>query len=393
MKSGFVGAVVATSIVLAGCSTTVAGTAVEDPSAAPRPDTGSYATKPRQVGPPDTQTALTLEGWRMAATAPLISDVDPTLRYGSQLVAGKLDSAQRGVRATFGAVAEAALKDREVGFFARAGTFRAGGNADLNARQRAATVGVIRMPSAAAATAAVTPTLRDKDTPTNPERTPVEIPGYPAAIGYTQDFKLKTSDPSNVAFLAYKQYVIVVYGQLSAEQVRSYFDMQSKGLDGFAPTPTEKLAQLPADEPGLAKYTVPPSGSDVSGGGSMSAKSALFLQSDLIGSKKNFDDAGVDDVGLGGNQVYRTRDAAAATRLREAFVTETTGAYEERTPVQVQGVPGSTCLTLSRFPGSDSRFTWCVVAVDRYLVEVSAGQQQQAVQALGASYLMIKGDQ
>ena len=35
----------------AGCSTTVPGTPVADPSAAPKPDTGSYATKPRTIDP------------------------------------------------------------------------------------------------------------------------------------------------------------------------------------------------------------------------------------------------------------------------------------------------------------------------------------------------------
>ncbi|ADG80283.1 putative protein OS=Tsukamurella paurometabola (strain ATCC 8368 / DSM / CCUG 35730 /CIP 100753 / JCM 10117 / KCTC 9821 / NBRC 16120 / NCIMB 702349/ NCTC 13040) OX=521096 GN=Tpau_3705 PE=4 SV=1 [Tsukamurella paurometabola] len=394
MRKAYAAVVALAGLALAGCSTTVAGTAVEDPSAVPRPDTGTYPTTPRQVGPPSADMALALEGRRMAETAPRISDIDSAIRYGgSRFAAGRLIAGPSSVRSTFGPVADGALDRRELGFLMGASNVHSGGAVDPNVKNRAVTAGVFRMPDGAAAAAAVTPRLRDKDSASTPDRNPVDIPGYSAAIAYTADYKLMNQDPSTVAFLAYKQYVIAVYGNWSPDQVRAYFDRQTKGLDGFTPTPLDKVAQLPMDEAGVAKYTLAPPQSDPTRDGSMPATVALLGQSDLIASKKDFDEAGVDVVGQGSNTVYRARDAAGATRLKDAFIAETNSAYGEKQPVTATGVPGSACLRLSPYPGSDSRFTYCVVAVGRYLAEVSAVQQNQAFQALGAGYLMLKDAQ
>ncbi|MGV7591885.1 hypothetical protein PJI74_30350, partial [Mycobacterium kansasii] len=68
--------------VLAGCTPSPGGDAVPDPSAVPRPDTGSFATSPRTVALPSGTSVVKQESMRMIATLPLISDIDPIFAFG-----------------------------------------------------------------------------------------------------------------------------------------------------------------------------------------------------------------------------------------------------------------------------------------------------------------------
>lgn len=328
----------------------------------------------------------------MAAASPLITEIDPGLRYNAQVAAGRLISGDAQIRLVFGGVAGDAMQDREVAFIMGAKSKRTGERATATDKARGVTAGVIRMASPEAASAVVSPKLRDRERDADaktPEKVPLTIPGKPTAVAYTQDFKISTSLPSNIAFLAHKQFVIAVYGDFSPEQIGKYFELQIKGLDGFTPTPVDKFTSLPVDEAGIAQYTLTPPTTDRTRTGSAPARVGIMSQSDMTLARKAFDDAGVDAIGFGGSTVYRAKDASGATGVRDAFLNETKETYAQVTPVEAKGVPNATCLTLAQTASSTTKITWCIAAVGRYLVEV-AGQPQQAVQGIGASYLMLR---
>ncbi|BDH59237.1 hypothetical protein [Tsukamurella sp. PLM1] len=381
---------VGSAALLAACSTTVPGSAVVDPSALPRPDTGSIVIAPREVGKADPALGLVLEGRRMAATAPLLTEIDPDIRYNSDVEAGALKDSGRTVEFMLGALAAEALKDREVGFFIGASDLKPGVRKDVKAKSRGITVGVVRMPSKEKAAAAVTAALRGREPKADadtPEKKETSIPGYDGAIAYTQDFP--TGNPT-VAFVAHEQYVLFTYGEYSPEQVRKYFDAQIKGLDSFTPTAMNELAGLPVDESGVAKYTLPPSDEDRTRTGTMPLSVALQTQIDVTGAKKAFDEAGVDAVGVGTGTVYRTKDAAAATKYVQDSVREVRGFFTTNSAIASPNVPGATCMVLPMYPGSVIKTNWCIAAVGRYVAEVSGPQEQQAVQRIGAEYLILR---
>ncbi|TWS20680.1 hypothetical protein FK529_04890 [Tsukamurella asaccharolytica] len=77
-KTASAPALMAVVLTLYGCST-VAGTAVPDPSAAPALDTGNFVTKPRTVEARTPADAWQQEGWRLADGIPAPWDVDSSL--------------------------------------------------------------------------------------------------------------------------------------------------------------------------------------------------------------------------------------------------------------------------------------------------------------------------
>ncbi|NKY18473.1 DUF7373 family lipoprotein [Tsukamurella spumae] len=382
--------VLASAALLAGCSTTVPGTAVVDPGAVPRPDYGSNRIEPRDVGTADTVLGLVLEGRRMAATAPLLFTIDPAIRYSSQVEAGQLNTGRNNVRFMVGQLGADAFRDHEVGFFIGASDQKPGVRSSSTTTSRGVTVGVLRMPSPARAAAAVTAGLRGREPDASadtPEKKTLAIPGYDTAIAYSQAFKTGTP---NAAFLAYQQYVIFAYGAYSPAQIQKYFDAQIKGLGGFTPTPVDKVTTLPVDDSGVAKYTLPPSTEDPTRTGTLPIPVALQNQLDVTSAKNAFDDAGVDAVGVGNSTVYRAKDAAAAVRMQRSLVDDVRGFYSTNTPIAAKNIPGVVCMVLPMYPGSSVTTNWCIATAGRYVVEVAAGQQQQAVQRIGAEYLILR---
>lgn len=382
-------AVLAACTVVAGCSTTVAGTPVADPSAVPKPETGSYATTARTIGAPSQADGVSLEGYRMVAAMPYIYDIDPALHFQGDVSVGSGKTGTGSVKDIFGEAADKAIGSVEVAAIVSAGDQQQGAKYDPKVKDRRVSIAVLRTASAAAAASAVDSSLMapEKDVfgKDEPAKVALPIPGYDKAIAYTQSYESIGS--SNVAYLAYKQYVIGVYGDFSADQIRTYFDKQTKELDGFTPTPLDKVTSLKLDESGLATLTLAPSKG--SGGYSLPTRQAVLRQTDVSRSVKTFADAGVDAVGFGGSTVYRARDAAGAQHVADEFIAETKGAYAGAESERVTGVPGSTCLTYATYQGSKDKRTYCVAPVGRYLAEVDSTQHDQATQAIGAAYLIL----
>lgn len=107
---------------------------------------------------------------------------------------------------------------------------------------------------------------------------------------------------------------------------------------------------------------------------------------------KTFADAGVDAVGNGGSTVYRAKDAQGAQHVVDEFTDENRKAFTKVEEDKATGVPGGRCLTFPIYDGATSKMTWCSVAVGRYVAEFSSSQRLQAVQGIGAAYLILKNN-
>ncbi|WP_343953285.1 DUF7373 family lipoprotein [Tsukamurella spumae] len=390
MRKSVTAAVLAACAVVAGCSTTVAGTPVADPSAVPKPETGSYATTARTIGAPSQADGVSLEGYRMVAAMPYLYDIDPALHFQGDVSVGSGKTGAASVKNIFGEAADKAIGGVvEVAAVVGAGSQQQGAKYDPKVEKREVTIAVLRTASDGVAASAVGSSLmaaqKDIFGKDEPAKVALSIPGYDKAIAYTQAYE--GAGRSTVAFLTYKQYVIGVYGDFSADQIRTYFDKQTKELDGFTPTPLDKVTSLKLDESGVATLTLAPSKG--SGGYSLPTRQAVPRQTDVSRSVKTFADAGVDVIGSGGSTVYRARDAEGAKHVADEFIAETKGAYAGAESERVTGVPGSTCLTYATYEGSKDKRTYCVVPVGRYLAEVTTTQHDQATQAIGAAYLIL----
>lgn len=386
-------------LVVAGCATTVEGDPVADLSAVPKPETGSFSTAARTLGPVTQAMGLKLEGFRMAETVPKIYEIDPDLRYRGKLSTGSMQPdpeasalSDVSVKSIFGDVAQEAFgKTAELGVMVGASDFKPGAKASSSRPSRGVTVAVVRMPSPDAASRGVSSALMAEDKgfggDTGPKKVAATIPGFDSAVAYTKNYGGSTGIET-IAYLAHKQYVIGVYGDFSVEQIRAFFDKQSKALDGFTATPLDKVTGLPVDDSGVARLTLAPArGND---GYSVPAAVVGLEQTDVARSAKTFADAGVDVIARGGNSVYRARDADAAKHVLDEFSKETREAYPGVQEEQVKGAPGATCFTYATYPGSTTKVTSCFAPVGRYLAEAAASQRTQAVQAIGASYLVLQ---
>ncbi|CAM3642127.1 DUF7373 family lipoprotein [Tsukamurella ocularis] len=383
----------AASLFLAGCSSTVAGTPVADPSGVPKPETGSFVTTSRTIAPSTQGDGETLEGYRMAELIPYLYEIDSTMHFRSDVNTGSRETIQRGVKNLFGQVAADAVGVKpEIWVSVGAGDKAQGTKYDANTKRRGETLALLRMANAGDAASVVGPALRagekGSDGKDSPAKVETKVPGYDDAVAYTQTYQY--SGTVTVAFLAYKQYVIGAYGDLGVEQLRTFFDRQTKALDGFQPTPLDKVSTLQRDPEGVAKLTLAPEKSE--GGYSLPTRAGVLRQTDVARSVKTFADAGVDVIGMGGSTVYRAKDAKGAQHVVDEFTDENSKAFPKVEKEQVKGVPGSVCLTFPIYEGATTKLTWCAVAVGRYVAEYSGQQRQQSIQAIGAAYLILKNN-
>ncbi|MCS3778764.1 DUF7373 family lipoprotein [Tsukamurella ocularis] len=373
------------AVLLAGCSTTVPGTPVADPSGVPKPDTGSYATAPRQLGSMTEKMQIAAEAFRMVEIIPLASEVDPALRYGGRPSVGRIGTT---VKSTFGDGVGVAVTDMEVGAYISADDKAPGSDATSS---RSLITGVFRFKDESAArAAAANPVILSPDkgfasdapTPKKPET----IPGYSEATGYS---KTIGDSSSRVGVLASGRYVIVAWTNSSVDLIKKYFDLQVKSLVGFVPTPVDKFSTLPRKDEDLLRLTLVEQSPTVFET-TYSPRGFAAFAADTTGAVGDFEATGVDRIANAGNVVYRARDAAGASKLADAFVAENTRFYPTSTSFTVRGVPGGRCLSYPQYTGSKDKRTYCVVPVGRYLAEVSDMQETRAKQALGASYLILR---
>ncbi|CAM3146181.1 hypothetical protein TSHO111613_05925 [Tsukamurella hominis] len=322
----------------------------------------------------------------MAETIPDLAQINAEMSHQGGMNTAQLRYGQWSLKNVFGEAAADALAALEVGVLVSADNY------DL-ARPRPArpaqfAVAIVRMESPEKASVAVSARLLGADPDTYgvgvPPKVEVSIPGYPAAVAYTQDWKAAGA-VSVRAFLPTGRFVLAVSGVVSLEQAKVYFDRQTAALRDFVPTPRSEFADLELDSPGLARLTLAPESSQ---GFAVPVRALVYQQTDVGRMRQVFDQAGVDAVGSGYNTVYRARDEFGAEAVRLALNRELIARSKVIQSKNVDGVPGGRCVEYSN--GGSSTSMWCVVSVGRFVSEVTSRQHEKAVQALGASYVILR---
>ncbi|OHV03785.1 hypothetical protein BKN37_13305 [Mycobacterium talmoniae] len=394
-----VGILVATVL---GCSTTVPGSLVRS-TVPPSPadvdvkllSPGNYPTRPR---PPlgaagDLTTALHFEGMRMADNVVGPWEVDPMLSgRGSaavQFTPGLL-------RLAYGPeVADVALAHHVGAAF---GTARESASSDKSLDNV-----VLRFDStedaAAAATEMAAKSISFKP-PLDEQRLefqPTPIPRYPD----TSAVFTRTDNGDSIvkSYTAHGVYVLFQQANsmddigVAVNLIAATLDKQGPLIDQFQPTPVDQLEHLPIDPTGLLARTIPPDKNKLPAGDNgygelYQARAQLHFAEDPLHTQKVFDAAHLQLVTHGTANVYQTPDAASAQKIVDTLTAETVeqGNGKYAAAAGINGMPDAKCWTYKMMTQTS---TYCAAVADRYAIEVSANQEQQARQLVSAQYLML----
>ncbi|MDF0529461.1 hypothetical protein P0W64_03570 [Tsukamurella sp. 8F] len=375
-------AVGAAALMLTGCATTVAGNPVADMNALKAMlDTGSFSTSKRTIDPPTEAQARALEARRMLEIVPLGTEIDPSLKWTN----GVASATAVGMKMGFGSGIGNALSGMQLGITV---DVKDQSPSQTGLPKKDLYTAVVRMRSDADATSAVAdPRVMATDDPQFGVTQPPKVP-VPVSTAGAKAFTQTSSDSSQtMAVLAHGRFVIVVYTRgLKTAAVDDFLGRQVKALDGFTPTADDKLTSLPVDRDGVGALTLAPERASFDTYGWSTARGLVAAQTSITDGQKDFADAGVDVIGVGGNNVYRAKDAAGAKLLADRFITESKSYYTGATEYNVGGVPGARCVTWKTVLRTTN---YCVVPVGRYMAEYGAIQQAEAKQATSAAYLIL----
>ncbi|MGX9293937.1 hypothetical protein LK411_09095 [Tsukamurella paurometabola] len=362
------------ALLVAGCATTVDGTAtapasISSASAIPSGlDTGDFPTEPATVRQGDVDTAWITEGNRMLEAIVLPSDVDPAL--GAE-VAGQ-EAAPTLTTADVTAVPDALrspLTRMKVGVaLARADR--------PQAAERELRIGLYRFDDSSIARQVV-------DSESFEQRPLPRVTVAGAGEGAVAETAPGTVD----AFLAVGPLVVHVHARAKDTAAATVLAERTVArqlpvLRAFTPTRTDRIAAIPVDEPGVLRRTVwmtgPPRDA-IRWIGALTMPMYERRVGDPVGTQK-LRAAGVDAVGWNLGRLYRARDEAAARGLRPD---------PARNPAitAVGGVPqlgdAVACYT---HQGGDP---FCDVVVGRYFARIPAGTVTFARQAAAAQWVIL----
>jgi hypothetical protein len=230
------------------------------------------------------------------------------------------------------------------------------------------------------------------------------IPGHPEANAVSQSFFDSAEERVNWnvvdSFAAHGPYVLMQRASVTSPSlnppdvaaglaaaaglVAKTIDLQGPRIDGFTPTDPAQFVNLPRDPSGLLAKALPvPKGSaNVNNNATWGAHAMLHYQDEPLVSAKVFGDAGVDVAVVGVGWVYQARDPAGAGIVADDAnrLLASGGA----TPVDpVPNLPDSRC-----FKYSDGGFV-CVATAGRYEFEESDFQLNDVYQRTAAQYTLL----
>jgi hypothetical protein len=387
------------AVMLAGCTTTVDGSAVRAAGGPPPGavditllDPGNYSTKPlAPMGAAGTPAAgAVLDAQRMADVVVGPWEIDPALAdaYPFAFSPGAMPIKPSALQAVLTLdAAQAGMAHNFINGYATARQAQAG-KLLFNI--------VLRMADPDSATAAATEMAQaiiDHPPPSTVPltMTPMPIPGHPEANAVSHSFP-EYGGPRvwNVvdSFTAHGPYVLVQTAQstenldVAAGLVAKTLDLQAPRVDQFTPTDPAQFPTLPRDPSGLLAKSlpVPPKAGNVNTNSTFGQYGALHYQNDPAAAAKLFADAGVDTAISAGDWVFQARDSAGAGAVADSAVKQTKGSPADPVP----NMPGSHCLALP-----DNNGFWCVATVDRYEFEVAATQLRDVHQQMAAQYILL----
>lgn len=400
------GVMAAAAVVVAastgGCTTSQGGTATTSTPAAAaavdasKLDAGNYPTKPRSplgtAGTPERGSLLDAQRLANFVTGPW--EVDPALvtpvPFGIGPGSLALSGGPKMLSMFFLPEQFAAMNvDGYVNGFATARKLD---------KERILRNAVLRFTDAAAASAAATSMAQAMLAHPDPLPPPIPsnviaIPGHPEAQAVAHPFTETETNKTWYlvdSFTAHGPYVLMVRAQQggppepSAELIAKTLDLQGPAIDKYTPTDPAQFATVPKDPSGLLARAlpVPKGGSTPNSNMTVDAHGLLNFDAAPTTSAKTFTDAGVDVGVYGGDWVYQAKDAAGATALVNANVTQmqAAGPVTETVP----NLPGSHCQV-----AADHRSATCWASADRYAFEVDANTLKAAQQQTAAQYLLL----
>ena len=243
-------------------------------------------------------------------------------------------------------------------------------------------------PSAAAAKAAQVPMMA-ADT-TKGAKPGVKIPGFADATGHSYQ---SGSTPTMSFFLAQGSMMLYVWAQSGSEAttldvVSKMLTAMTKSFATFVPTPAQQIGGLPVDQDGMRAHTLPEKSTDRTVyAGHYTPDAAIHYFSEPAEFHSDMSAARVDLVTLGFGQMYRTSDGSAASTLRDTLVAQDAKDDAGQQPYSLPGsFPEVKCLQKALSSQYD-----CVGAHGRYVWEINAGSENEIRQAAAAQESMLSG--
>ncbi|MET3804808.1 hypothetical protein ABIB25_001804 [Nakamurella sp. UYEF19] len=247
--------------------------------------------------------------------------------------------------------------------------------------------------TAAQATAAV-PAFAAASADKTTDKGKAVVAGYPASAGWYGT--LSGGGMYFQSFLAQGRMVIYTYmsgkkftgAAIGAALAAKAFAAVTASMRTFVPTAPAAIMALPVDPDGLLAHTLPNTGDNATVfDGSISAAGQLHYDNDPAGTKQIFATAGVDLVADGRASVYRAASTTGADLVRDDFV-----AYVQKTQTGMQPfaltatVPSAKCLQQAL-----NSVYYCVGTQGRYAFEISAKSESDLNAAMSAQYQLLAG--
>ncbi len=360
----------------------------EPPAGMAAPDTGSY---PTTLGPAPGRAGSdaygrVLEGLRMADYTVVPSQVDPaltraipqntnTLRNGDELP-DPLDADDK--------------QNFVVGF----------STARSSATDQVLLNIVLRFTTAAAAADVATDTaaLHARAAGTA-HRATVSIPGH----GGTLAFASETAEGAELhSITPHGPYVLLQYTRSkkgvdgAIALVSKTLDLQEPLIDQFVPDEPSRFADLPTDDTGLSRRTLPlnPEDADLPARAwEYQPQAALHFQEDSARAATLFAVTGVVAVSAGKSTVYEAADPLGAERLADQLAVERhNDGY--RPAAAMSGVPTARCFDGGSADDASPRNFYCAGSAGRYAYEIFSNDQVDAHRQVAAqSRLLMATDQ
>jgi hypothetical protein len=408
-------------LALAGCATTVTGTATRAPDSADSDgavvalmDTGSYPTAAGHpfgaVGPDDVAGQGLLEAQRMAEFVVGPWEVDAAIRARPDI----LNTSVTGPVPTAELLAQNQVLPDPLPAVAAAHNFIAGfSTLRVSPKEAGQYRGlqnvVLRFADPAAAAAAGTE-MADKlpPPPGAPPGTPIPLVGYPEAIAKAYD--LPNGVKSVQSFTAHGPFVLFQSAQAADEFLgttprllaTTALQWQLQRIDQFVPTPPDKLADLPLDPTGqlLAHTLWAPDNDAPFIIGAWKPRAWLHFEDDPLQAAKLFGAAAVDAVAQRLATVYEAGNAEGATRIVDEFAAQIGASTGIKPTDGVPGLPSAKCFERLQGALPDTaaaswrRVAWhykCLARADRFAFTAFSTDKADVKQQISAQYRILAG--
>ncbi|MFI6171581.1 hypothetical protein ACIBCN_32720 [Nocardia sp. NPDC051052] len=352
-------------------------------------DVGNYDTKPRQLGAVKSlEQARIIEAERLGDFVPVPLDIDPRFAHSNQFVATVFTDPKFALRDTMAVdrFAEAA-PDFVAGF-------QSYGRTEADSRGIDLMNAVLIFPDEQKATAAAA-ALERVDHEASDRNTTVAIPKYPAAHAHWQPTQQSIGSwYATGKFVVYTWIYDYLKVYLEKVDLPALLALVQKSLDAvvpsiakFSPTPPDKLMGLQIDLDGMLNRTIarPKEDSWLNPPGAYHARTALHFVNDPPGALADIEKAGADRYASNGVDLYRARDAAAASALQKDLGGLTKRFKSSDSPANL---PAADCHEYIGREAMAIRF-YCSVSYDRYAAFSASHQLLDAQQRISAEYTVL----